>query len=472
MRTSPTRLRFTATAVLALALGATLAGITASSANAAEINSYGTFTLSGPARAYTGTMTLPGGFPETTFTSTSRQATIVSGASTWQAPSTPPGAVYGSSQGRPYLNQRPNADNTTSPAITTYTFATPSPASGWSFVLGDIDADQATITATDANGSSVPVSALGFQSVFNYCHKTGGPSCDSANVNDVPSWNPATATLTGNIAASDTEGASGWFSPTVPLKTLTITYQQRSGLPVYQTWFATKTFAPSGVVSVNGKPYGGAALTVTDASGAIVGTTTSNGDGSWSLPGLVSASGYHVSVGTPPGATAATPLAFDTLTADAPNLDFSFTIAPVTVTTTISDAGGQPIADQPIVITRDGDDAPTATTTTDATGGFTADLLPEQKYTAVVDGATHQEITFTTPATSGTIPPLTEPTAPTPPPTTPPTPPATPTPTTTTTSSSTDELAFTGSQPALPLGIGILLVLVGGTLLVRRRMTR
>lgn len=43
---------------------------------------------------------------------------------------------------------RPAADNANSPSTTTYTFATPTPAGGWGFVLGDVDADQVLVQAT------------------------------------------------------------------------------------------------------------------------------------------------------------------------------------------------------------------------------------------------------------------------------------------------------------------------------------
>ncbi|RKR76181.1 carboxypeptidase-like regulatory domain-containing protein [Frondihabitans australicus] len=482
MRTTTTRrTRVGLAAALGVVAAAALVVAQGGAAEAAQQNVYGTFSLSGTTTAYSGTVTLAGGFPATSFTSTSRQATVVSGASTWLAPSTPVGAVYGSSRNRPYLNQRPKADNPTSPAVTTYTFATPTPASGWSFVLGDIDADSATISATDVNGQPVPVGGLGFQSVFNYCHQTGGPSCDSANLHDVPAWQPGTTsgTLVGNTGATDTEGASGWFSPNVALKSLTITYTQRSGFPVYQTWFVTKTQAASGTVTVNGDPYGGATVTITDASGAVVATTTSAGDGTWSVPALVSTDGYHVSVETPPGAQDQPPLAFDTLDADTPGLNVNYDIPPITVTTTVAGADGQPAADEPIVITRDGDDAPAVTTTTGDSGELTADLLPSQTYTAILDGATDQPITFTTGTTSGAIDPLVQPAPPTtttPPGSTPPgstPPPATVAPAQ---NGAAPELAFTGSEAAWPAGLGGGALVLTGVVLVlvarRRRAVR
>lgn len=453
------------TASLALAL----VGPT-SPASAAEANAWGAFTVAGSARAYTGTMHLPGGFPETTYASTSRQVQVVSGASTWQAASTPVGAVYGSSRGETYLNQQPSANNASSPAVTTYTFATPTPASGWSFVLGDIDADQATVSATAPDGSVVPVSALGFQGAYNYCQRAGGPSCTGVGLTDVPTWDPATGVLVGNPGATDTSGASGWFSPSVPLATLTVTYQQRSGGPVYQTWFATKTFAPSGTVTVNGTPQADVQLTVRDASGQIVGTPTTAEDGTWTLPGLVSTSGYTVSAETPSGAGALAPITFDTLDADTPGLDFAFTVPTVAVTGTIETESGDPAANETIVFTPVADDLPATTVTTDETGGFAADLFPSEPYTAVIGDAIDQPISFTTPATSGAlVAPLAQPVPPVTPPVTPtPTPTATPSPVTTVAGSSDPELAMTGSSPAVPLGLGILLALAGTAALVAR----
>ncbi len=158
------------------------------------------------------------------------------------------------------------------------------------------------------------------------------------------------------------------------------------------------------------------------------------------------------------------------------------------MTTTVTAADGQPAADEPIVITRDGDTAPAVTTTTDADGGLTAALLPEQTYTAVLDGAADQPITFTTGTTSGAIAPLAQPA---PPVTTPPgggggtggggtggvagsgAGPGAGDPGTTTTATR-QELAFTGSATTLPATAGAGLLLLTGVVLVlvgRRRRT-
>lgn len=113
--------------ITGVVLGAGLAIGGATGASATPTGNWGTFTVSGSSKAYTGSVTMTG-FPATTFTSNSRQSTVISGASTWQSAATPVGAAgYGTSRGTTYINQRPAADNATSPSTTTYTFAEPAP---------------------------------------------------------------------------------------------------------------------------------------------------------------------------------------------------------------------------------------------------------------------------------------------------------------------------------------------------------
>jgi len=386
-----------ATGVTVVVAGAlALGGATSASAAGPGAVGWADFTVDGTARAYTGTMTLPGDFPQATFTSTSRQATIPSGSSTWQGTGTPVGAEYDSSRGRPYLNLRPAQDSPTAAAasVTTYTFDRATPASDWSFVLGDVDADQVTVSATGADGVAVPADALGFGSTYNYCRTAAGgpsPSCDAAGLRDVPTWNAATGVLTGNATASDTEGAAAWFSPTVPLSTLTFTYQQRSGFPVYQTWFVTKTFTASGVVTNDGAAYPGAIVTVVDpATGEVVGTTTTVGpDGTWSVPGLVSGTPYEVDVTTPEDAADLPAVPFTIAGDDSPGLDFAFAgavppVATAPLTVTVVEADGTPVADRPVSIVVPGQIDPVASGTTGADGSVTFEGLdPAAEYDLV-----------------------------------------------------------------------------------------
>jgi hypothetical protein len=189
--------------------------------------------VDGASNAFRLTMTQQArGFPAATVATDSRSPVQVpTGATAFLGPGTPPGAKYGSSASNPYLVLRARADSPTAPSTTTYSFDAPTPDTGWAFVLGDIDADQVAITATDATGTPVPATEVDtwFRGTFNY---TGGA--------DQPTWNATTSTLTGNAGAVDTDGAAGWFEPDVRLSSLTMTFTRRAGFPVYQTWFVSR----------------------------------------------------------------------------------------------------------------------------------------------------------------------------------------------------------------------------------------
>ncbi|MDD1385093.1 MSCRAMM family protein [Curtobacterium poinsettiae] len=384
------RWRAVTAGLTALALGAGLAIGGATSASAEPVGNWGTFTLSGASRAYTGTMTLAG-FPETTFTSDSRQSTVVSGASTWQSASTPSGAVYGTSRGTTYMNQRPNVDSpTTGASTTTYTFAEPTPgAQSWSFVLGDADADRATISATVSGGGAATAEQLGYVSSYNSCSAAvaGGPSCtadpDGTTGQDRPTWDPATRTLTGNTGAVDTAGATAWFTPTVSLTSLTITYQQRSGFPVYQTWFANRTAAITGTATLDGAPIPGAIVRVTAPRGTVS-TTTTDPDGTYAFPQLPVIANYRVEVVPPEGADgpdqsvlvslaqAGTPGGVDQ------RADFAFTAptATVSVIGSVVDDEGRPVSNLEVVITDPDSGDVLVDTTTNSDGVYTGSDLP------------------------------------------------------------------------------------------------
>ncbi|ROQ07686.1 MULTISPECIES: collagen binding domain-containing protein [unclassified Curtobacterium] len=402
------RWRAVTAGLTALALGAGLAIGGATSASAEPAGNWGTFTLSGASKAYTGTMTLPG-FPATTFTSNSRQSTVISGASTWQSAGTPVGGVYGTSRAQTYMNQRPQADrpNGDSASTTTYTFdgATPG-AQSWSFVLGDIDADQATISATVAGGGAATAEQLGYQGSYNSCSASSpaGWSCspdpDGTTGQDQPTWDAATRTLTGNAAASDTAGASAWFTPTASLTSLTITYQQRSGFPVYQTWFANRTAAISGTATLDGTPIPGATVTVTAPRGTVY-TTTTDDDGNYVFPQLPVIANYRVEITPPAGADGdAVATGVSLAVSGTPGgvdktADFAFTSPDDTTSVigTVTDAEDHPVANVPVVIDVPGGDP--IETTTNSDGVYTASDLPAD--TAVeVSVAGEPPVTITT----------------------------------------------------------------------------
>ena len=226
--------RYLATALAGFALTGGLVASTQSAATAAGgTGSWGTFATTDPTSGATaGTLNLDSpGFTSNsaTWTTNSTGVSAPSGNSTWLNTATPSGGEYGTSRGLNYLqigNARNGADSTT-----TFNFTVPTPAAGWSFTVGDIDADTLTISAKDKNNNSVAVSTW-FQSAFNYCTGTPTP-CGTAS--DVPTWD-ATSTLTGN--GSDTLGAAAWFKPSASISSLTFTYHKLVGFPSFQLWFA------------------------------------------------------------------------------------------------------------------------------------------------------------------------------------------------------------------------------------------
>lgn len=404
-RRLPRRAGLRCLVVLGLVLLVSFAGAIGGShpAVAATTGSWAVWSpLSGTGGNYAGTVRIADTPSLTaTFASDSRApATIPSGSSTWLGTDTPVGAAYGSSRNRPYLNLRPRQDTANAPSVTTYTFDRPTPRSGWTFVLGDVDADQVLITATAPDGSEVPAVGLGFRGVFNYC--------SGCAEQDLPSWNPSTQVLSGNAAAVDTVGASAWFEPTVPLETLTFTFRQRAGFPIYQTWFASLARDITGTVTDQGAA-GVAAVPVElrDEYGDVIGTTTTDSAGGYSFAGIVATDGYTVSVSPAAGTTSdELSLPADLATADAV-VDFVVRdLDPVTVSGTVSDTDGEPIAGVPVSL---GESADTQTSAPDGSFSF-SDVPPGTYQTeiAVPAGYTLEESppAFTVP--SGSEEPVTD----------------------------------------------------------------
>jgi hypothetical protein len=341
--------------------------------------------LTGPAGDWSTTVRLPaGGFPAATVTSDSRGGVgVVSGASSWLGPATPPGEVFGSSRDQQYLNLRPQADRPTTPSTTTYTFEHPTPAGGWALVLGDIDADRAVVTARGADGRLVAGAELGWQGGFNYCEGAGTPSCAGAP-EDVPTWDPATGELLGNPGAADTSGAAGWFRPTAPIMSLTVEFYQRSGFPVYQTWLASLARDIAGTVDLvdaSGAPQGvlpGATLTLFGPDGAELDTATSDESGQYIFPGYVAAPGYRVELTTLPEADDAYPHGLipsgervvdeiDLSSADATDVDLAAReIRPVAVSGTVLTDDDAPVPGATVTLTPVGGGTPLTAVTSSA----------------------------------------------------------------------------------------------------------
>jgi hypothetical protein len=207
-------------------------------AAAAATGEYADWSIGGSGGAFSGSgAPAAAGFPAATVTSDATTIKAPSGASAFLGRATPVGEVYGSSRDLNYLNVSTAAGITTS--TTTLDFAGPTPAANWAFVLGDIDADQVEISGLDADGNPASAADLGFAGTFNYCAVSPKPGgCTGPGpFTDVPTWHPGSATLVGN--GPDTFGASGWFQPTVAIKSLTLKFTALIGFPVYQLWLTT-----------------------------------------------------------------------------------------------------------------------------------------------------------------------------------------------------------------------------------------
>lgn len=344
------------------------------------------------------------GFPPAVLATDSRAGVqLAGGTSTFLSAGTPPGAAYGSSRGNPYLVLRPRADTATAPSTSTYTFADPTPASGWAFVLGDVDADQVRVAATDASGDRVPAAAVDrwFQGAFNYA---GGE--------DEPLWDPATATLVGNDDAADSDGAAGWFEPDRRLTSLTFTFTRRAGFPVFQTWFVSRARSVTGTVtdvSPAGSSCGveGTRLVLLSPYGDRVATTTAEPDGSYDLGDVATQDGYVVRATAPDGCAVvgATERTVDTSGTDgSPASQAGFEVrevVPQPVSGAVRDADGRPVAGVDVTVTPPVGDGTTTTTGRDGTylvdgneegAGYAISIEVPEGYRAGPGGATIDDV--------------------------------------------------------------------------------
>lgn len=336
------------TGVVVLALSAL-----AVPSGAATVTGWADWTsLSGATGAWSTTVTsTAAGLGPVSMTSTSlggASVGVIGGATRWLGPSTPPGTLHGSSADRPYVNLAHATGGTAS--VTTYTFARPAPAGSWSLVLGDVDLERLTISATAPDGSPLTAAQLGWVGAFNYCAGSGAaePSCTGA---DAPTVSTTATTVALAGLGANTDGAAGWLRPTTAVTSLTVTSERlpsATGTQLYQTWFATIARDVTGTVSrsdVPSTPVADATVTLLGPDGAPVATRVTAPDGTYAFTGVAAGAGHTVQVAPPAGllvsgpATAAVDLSTSDATAD-------FTVrAPVAVTAvgTVLDPGGTPV---------------------------------------------------------------------------------------------------------------------------------
>lgn len=197
----------------------------------------------------TGTVALPGvsGFPTAVLATNGGGGSVPAGGSAYLGPATPYGAAFGSTRDLPYFTV---AANGSAPSTTTITFPSAVQPGGWGFALGDVDADRVQVLATGPGGTPLTSADLGFQGTFNSCGATPVPSgCSGPPYVDVPTWDAATAILSGS--GSNTSGATGWFRPTSPVTSLTLVFSIQTGIPNYQLWISGLEASAGGTVGID-----------------------------------------------------------------------------------------------------------------------------------------------------------------------------------------------------------------------------
>ena len=202
------------------------------------------------------------GMPTARVTTTGSAPSVAKGSAAYLGASTAFGQRFGTSRAQPYLTVGLNG---LSASVTTVTFDAPT-APGWGFALGDVDADLVSIVATGPGGT-LTSAQLGAQTTVdaNYCFGASPKptTCGTTPTNDVPTWCPAGSAdpvCVGRPADSlvgsgtDTSGAYGWFTPTVPVSSLQLTFDSQLGLPSFQLWLVALSQASTvtGEVSLGG----------------------------------------------------------------------------------------------------------------------------------------------------------------------------------------------------------------------------
>lgn len=196
--------------LLALALSAGIA----SPAHAAGV--YGEFAADAASVSVSGTA-----FPSAAVSTAGNSLSVARSATL--TGSSPFGTQYGTSSGKTYLSIGLTI-SAAEPASTTLTFASATPTAGWSFALGDVDAESVAITATGEGGVALNVGGW-YAGSFNY----------QSGQTDQPTW-------AGNLLSgrgSDTNGAAAWFTPNTAVTSITFTQRRLvAGGPSFQLWLA------------------------------------------------------------------------------------------------------------------------------------------------------------------------------------------------------------------------------------------
>ena len=148
------------------------------------------------------------------------------------------GSIYGSSSGFSYITV--NSVDTT----TTITFSAEVPAGEIGLALGDIDAEELSVSMGNTNGE-VFAAQMGVQAPFNYTTSdTSLPTIIFDSSTTITLLEPGCP----DAGKCNTSGATAWFKPTVPVSVITIESTRRPSVisASYQIWLAN---GPAQIVS-------------------------------------------------------------------------------------------------------------------------------------------------------------------------------------------------------------------------------
>lgn len=250
-----------------------------------------------PDATYTVSKNIPDGDGQDVKLKTNEEEYIGSG--------TPFGAIFGPSgpsADTQFLSTR-IAGIIDSVATVTVTFNEATPAGLLGFAVSDVDVDQVVVTGTTAGGAPLSGAELAGEA-FNLCDTPDAPEiCDGVTPPFVlPTWDPATGTVTGS--GDDTDGEAVWFRPTVAVTSLTFVYAGPDSIPSFRLWLAALQATVSGTVaSTCAAATQPIQLTLTDPAGNVIETVATAADGTYAFAPVLAVDSYAVGVGVPPGCT-------------------------------------------------------------------------------------------------------------------------------------------------------------------------
>ena len=225
-----------------------------SPASAASTAAWGVWDLNILTAVNTETVTFgSSSLPDATFTISGTYTTAevlnVDDGDEWFTAETPIGAVFGAN-GPSATNNflKIESTTTTTDLVTlTVTFASPTKANDLGVAVSDLDSDEVTVSATDANGNALTGAQLvgtASPDAFNWCNVANSPG--GCTDTDTPNITVNASDVFAAGAQQGTDGSTAWFQPSVGVKTITYVYKNddtNTQTSTVRFWLAQKESA-------------------------------------------------------------------------------------------------------------------------------------------------------------------------------------------------------------------------------------